>query len=109
MIDFEKIAQTEIPHMRNGEGNVKANTFTDGKVKLMRLTLEQGVSIGLHRHETNLEVVYVLSGEASCLLQGREEVVPAGSVHYCPKGCEHTIMNKRSEPLVLLAIIPELA
>lgn len=105
MIDFETMEEELIPHMREGEGVVKARRFLDGPVKIMRLTLEKGCSIGLHRHETNCEALYILSGRASFLLDGREETVSAGQCHYCPKGSEHTVRNDGEEPLVMLAVI----
>lgn len=105
MIDFEKLQEEQIPGMRGGEGIVKARRFTDGNVKIMRLTLEKGVSIGIHRHETDCEALYVVSGRASFLLDGVEEVVEAGNCHYCPKGSEHTVKNTSEQPLVMIAVV----
>lgn len=105
MIDFEKLREELIPHMRDGEGEVKARRFLDGEVKIMRLTLEENCSIGLHRHIDQCEVLYVLSGTASFTLDGKEEKVLAGQCHYCPRGSEHTVLNREREPLVMLAII----
>lgn len=108
MINFEKLAEEQLPHMRGGEGTVKARRFSDDKVKIMRLTLEKGCSIGLHRHETSSEALFVLSGKANFVLDGSEETLEEGQCHYCPKGSEHTVCNREARPLVLLAVVTEM-
>ncbi len=105
MIDFNALEEELIPNMRGGEGVVKARRFSDGDVKLMRLTLEKGCSIGLHRHENNCEALYVLSGRANFMLDGREEEVGPGCCHYCPKGSQHTVKNIYDEPLIMIAVV----
>ena len=105
MIDFEKIEEELIPHLRDGEGTVKARRSFHGNVKIMKFTLEKGTSIGLHRHETDCEVYYVLSGVAHVELDGKEEIVKAGQAHYCPKGSAHTVCNRGDEPLIFFAVI----
>ena len=105
MIDFEKLEEELIPNMRDGKGTVKARRAVFGEVKVMRLTLEKGTSIGLHLHDINCEVYYVLSGVAHVELDGKEEIVKAGQAHYCPKGSAHTVCNDFDEPLVLLAVV----
>ena len=107
MIDFEKLEVTEIKNMRGGEGSVLANTFYDGRVRIMRATLKKGCSIGLHTHETSSEVIYALSGKAVLLEDGREIEFKPGDCHYCPKGCAHSIKNVLNEDFVMLAVIPE--
>ncbi len=105
MIDFEKVKEELIPNMRDGKGTVKARRAIFGDVKIMKLTLEKGASIGLHLHDINCEVYYILSGTAHVELDGKEEIVAAGQAHFCPKGSEHTVCNDGDEPLVMLAVV----
>ncbi|MCI8552055.1 MAG: cupin domain-containing protein, partial [Lawsonibacter sp.] len=66
-----------------------------------------GCTIGLHTHETNSEVICILSGMGKVLCDGEYEAVSAGSVHYCPKGHEHSLINDGQEDLTYFAVIPE--
>jgi quercetin dioxygenase-like cupin family protein len=108
MIDFSKIEETKIIGMKGGMGPVSVWTSNDGAVKIMKSLLPQGSSIGEHRHETNGEIVYVISGQATCALDGVEETVKPGEVHYCPRGHSHGIVNKGKEDLLVLCVVPEL-
>ena len=40
------------------------------------------------------------------LCDGEYEPLAAGSVHYCPKGHEHSLINDGTEDLEILAMIP---
>ena len=46
----------------------------------MYSTLRPGASSGLHTHENNCEVVYVISGEATFHYDGQMETVRVGAV-----------------------------
>lgn len=81
--------------------------FTDPLVKIMRGKLAPGASIGLHTHETNSEIIYVLEGNGKVLYDGEYETVGAGSCHYCPKGHEHSLINDSQADLIFFAVVPE--
>lgn len=106
-IDFKKLEENIVPHFKGGEGRYIMKHYTDENVKIMLGKLEPGSSIGLHRHETNSEIMYILSGVATFIYEGQEEVVLPGQVHYNPKGKEHTLMNKGTEELTFFAVVPE--
>ena len=74
----------------------------------MRGTLEQGASIGFHKHETNSEIMFILGGEGKVLFDDGVEYVKAGQCHFCPKGHSHSLINESAEPLVFCATVPEL-
>jgi quercetin dioxygenase-like cupin family protein len=82
--------------------------FNDGRVKIVKMTLKKGASIGLHQHITSLEVIYVLSGIATSIVDGVKEEVEKGNVIYCPKTKMHTIKNCHDKNLVIFCVIPEL-
>ncbi len=108
IIDFKKIETTVIPQFRGGEKNTIANMYVDNLNKIMLGKLEVGASIGMHTHQTNSEIIYIISGEGKCLYDDTEEALSSGSCHYCPKGHKHSLINNsNSEDLVFFAVIPE--
>ena len=108
IIDFNKIQEVANPQFKGGEGNTMFRTYNDGQNKIMRGRLEPGCSIGYHSHETNSEIIYILSGEARCLYDDGEERLTAGDCHYCPRGHSHSLINaSATEPLEYFAIVPE--
>lgn len=108
MINFDELKEYCISQMNGGKGITKAKMFNDGKIKIMLSTLEVGCSIGVHEHKTSCEVVFMLSGEALCTLNGKEEVVKSGECHYCPVGSVHSIENCGKTVLVMFDVVPEI-
>ena len=96
-IDFKQIEETIVPNFKGGEGRYIMKHYTDDKVKIMYGRLEPGCS----------EIMYILSGVATYVYEGQEEVVLPGEVHYNPMGKQHTLMNKGSEDLTFFAVVPE--
>jgi quercetin dioxygenase-like cupin family protein len=105
MIDFEKIPETAITNFHGGDGICLARMFQDKDVKIMRSVLHPGVSNGLHRHQGSYEVCFVLQGEATCVVDGKKEIVKAGQVSYCPNGSEHSMANEGTEDCVVLCVV----
>ena len=106
LLNFGQIPETVIPNMRGGEGQVAAHMFTDSCNKIMKGLLAPGCTIGLHTHDTSSEIICILSGTGKVLCDGEYEPLSAGSVHYCPKGHEHSLINDGTEDLEILAMIP---
>lgn len=50
-----------------------------------------------HVHQTEEEIIYVLSGKGEIFFDGVPEPVEAGSVAYAPVGVEHSIRNDSEE------------
>ena len=92
-IDFNKIEKTIVPNFKGGEGRYIMKQFAD--------------DIGLHTHEMNCEIMYILSGQASYVYEGQEEIVNPGEVHYNPMDKQHTLLNRGSEDLVFFAVVAE--
>jgi quercetin dioxygenase-like cupin family protein len=105
MIDFDQIPEQKIPNMKGGKGVARCRMYTDGMNKILKATLDPGCSIGYHAHTDGAEVCYILEGEATCVLDGQEEIVEAGEVHYCPKGSSHSMENKTTQPLVVMNVV----
>ena len=106
LLNFEQIEEKVVPHMRGGEGEMIHRMFVNEDTKIMRGRLTPGSTIGLHTHETDSEMICVLSGAGKVLCDGEYEPLAAGSVHYCPRGHEHSLINDGTEDLVILAMIP---
>ena len=107
-IDFNSIEEKQIANFKGGMQTFRTKMFDDGSAKIMYGTLEPGASIGLHTHETNSEIIYVLSGKGRMIYDETEEQILAGEAHYCPKGHTHSFINDGTEDLVFFAVVPEL-
>ena len=108
VIDFEKIAEAHLEGFKGGQGKLDTRNYVDDKVKIMYSTLRPGASTGLHTHEGNCEIIYILSGNGKVKYDDTEEKLSAGSCHYCPKGHSHSLINDGDEDLVFFAVVPEL-
>lgn len=106
-IDFNKIEESVMQNFKGGEGEMRAHMFFDGTNRIMKATLVPGASIGLHRHETSSEIIYILSGSGKVLYEGEEIPLAAGDCHYCKKGFQHSLINCGTEALVFFAVVPE--
>lgn len=107
-IDFNKIDNTVIPNFRGGKKEVNFKTYSDDTAKIMYGKLESGASIGMHTHETNSEIIYILSGKGKVLYDDETEFLSEGIAHYCPKGHSHSLINDSDGDLIFFAVIPEL-
>lgn len=81
--------------------------FFDGMNRIIYGELEPGASIGMHLHETNSEIIYILEGKGVVKVEGGEEAVEAGNCHYCPKGHSHSLVNNSDAVLKFLGVVPE--
>lgn len=106
-IEFDKMEETKIPKFKGGEGEIIAKMYVDNLGKIMHGRLEPGSSIGMHSHETNSEIIYILEGKGKVLYDDTEESLSIGECHYCPKGHAHSLMNDGNEDLVFFAVVPE--
>ncbi len=108
LFEYDKIPETIIPNFKGGEKEAIAKMYSDGLNRIMLGRLKPGASIGLHTHETNSEIVYIISGRGIVIIDGETEELYPGICHYCPKGHTHTMINNREdEDLVIFAVVPE--
>jgi len=103
---------TELKHqMRGGNGTVEiTHIFKQdelrGKARLFaRITLNKGCSIGLHEHNGEEEIFYILSGKGIVNDNGSIKEVSAGDAVLTGNGASHSIENRSEEPLVMAAVI----
>ncbi|MCH3993872.1 MAG: cupin domain-containing protein [Prevotella sp.] len=107
IIDFDKIKEAHIQGFKGGKGELDTRNYVDDKVKIMYSTLRPGATTGLHTHQGNCEIVYVISGVATFHYDGKVETAREGQVHYCPMGHSHYMENLTDHDLVYYAIVPE--
>ena len=105
IIDFKEITAVKAERMRGGEGYVTLRKFADETNSIVRITIPQGGSIGLHTHETDQEVIYVISGKGKCLEDGVTYDLLPGQANYCAQNKNHSISNPYEENLELFAVI----
>lgn len=112
IIDFSRMDVTVLPNFKGGEKEFAANMFFDGTNRIFKGTLVPGASIGVHKHEGNCEMIFILSGKGTLLEQAPESEpvyneVNAGDCLYCPEGHAHSLMNTSEEDLVFYAVVPK--
>lgn len=107
VIDFNEIDEQAIEGFKGGAGQLLMRSFADDKCKIMLSTLKPGASSGLHTHEQNCEIIYVLEGTLTFHYDQEIETVHAGQVHYCPMGHQHYMENLTSTDVKYFAIVPE--
>lgn len=107
ILDYTTMPVQDIPNFKGGEGAAHAQMQFDGLNRIMRGRLGKGDTIGMHTHETNSEIVYVIQGVARVIMDGVEELIPAGQAHYCPKGHTHCMSSAGEEDLIIFAVVPE--
>lgn len=112
MIKNAKDMVNEIKHeMRGGKGDVELTHIfgqeeLTGKARLCaRITINPGCSIGLHEHQAEEEIFYIMSGKGLVNDNGSIREVAAGDAVLTGNGASHSIENTGREPLVLLAVI----
>lgn len=107
IIDYDKIEEKAIANFKGGENVFNVKMFTDENNKIMMGRLEPGASIGLHTHEGNSEIIFILEGRGKVLYNGECLPLKSGNVHYCPMGQEHSLINDSDADLKFFAVVPE--
>ena len=107
ILDFQEIEEQVIPNFKGGEKQCKTHMYTDDACKIMRGSLEPGATIGVHTHETNSEIIFMVKGTGTVLYDDGRETLPAGCCHYCPKGHSHSLRNEIGETIEFYAVVPE--
>ncbi|AEV68877.1 cupin domain-containing protein [Acetivibrio clariflavus] len=97
--------------MRGGKGSVEIlHIFKQeelkGKARLCaKITINPGCSIGLHQHDNEEEIFYVVKGKGTVDDNGTLSEVKAGDAILTGNGASHAVENTGDEPLEMIAII----
>lgn len=107
-IDFTKANEIVVPNFRGGEGDFHIRCLGDALCKISMMRIQPGTFNGMHTHETDSEILYIVRGTATIKnSDGSEDVLSAGEVTYCPKGTGHSVINSGAEELVLFSVLPK--
>lgn len=107
LLNFDRMEEQLVPNPRGGEGQMRKRAFQNEDIQIMDLHLAPHSVIGLHPHTADSEMYYIVSGTGKVLCDGAYEPLSAGSVHYCPKGHEHSLINDSEDDLTFFAVVPE--
>ncbi len=97
--------------MRGGKGSVEIlHIFKQeelkGKARLCaRITIAPGSSIGLHQHDNEEEIFYIINGKGLVNDNGSISEVGAGDSIITGNGASHSIENTGDGPLEMMAVI----
>ena len=107
ILDLMNMPEQPMRNFKGGDGIAWVRMFNDEHNRIAMIRLQPGCSIGMHTHETNSEIMHVLSGSARIVMEDHIEHVSAGQVHYCPQGHAHMTEPVGTGDLVVLVVIPE--
>ena len=96
--------------LRDGEGSTILTHLLDASTQknarmFAEITLNTGCSIGYHRHDSETEYYFILSGTGIVNDDGKEIDVKQGDTIVTGNGASHSIKNIGSVPLIFHAVI----
>lgn len=109
VIGKEKVMPNIRIKVRDGAGEIKdLHYFKEEQLPphcshFVPMVFKKNCGIGIHTHEDNVEVYYILQGEARYNDNGREYVLKTGDVSVTYIGEFHAIHNEKDEELIVLA------
>jgi mannose-6-phosphate isomerase-like protein (cupin superfamily) len=110
VINRDEMKVEDKERLRDGEGNTHMMYLLDGSTEknarlFAEVTLNPGCSIGYHRHDSETEYYFILSGTGTVNDDGKEVQIKQGDSVITGNGASHSIKNTGSVPLVFHAII----
>jgi mannose-6-phosphate isomerase-like protein (cupin superfamily) len=96
--------------MRGGDGVTSithlVNCENEKNVRMLaEITLPPGASIGYHRHDSETEYFFIVSGNGTVNDNGKDTPVKAGDAAIAGGGACHSISNTSDAPLKFHAVI----
>jgi len=98
------------PHIANIASITAQNTdfrrvmFTGAKSQLVVMDIKSGEEVGEETHDHVEQTLFIVSGEASSTLDGKERRVTTGDVIVVPPGTQHNFVNSGQESLKLYTV-----
>lgn len=109
--DEERSQPVVRENFRGGEGKVYISYFVNeersspGALRIMRITIPPGSSIGYHQHVGEEEVYFILKGRGEVNDNGKIVEVKPGDMVLTRSGFYHGIRCLGDEPLELFAMV----
>lgn len=91
--------------MNNGTGEMTCRMYNDEHYRIIPTRIHTGGSIGMHKQDSGDDLNYIVSGTGKAVCNGVEEELKQGTMHICPQGSEHSIINTGTSDLVMLTIV----
>lgn len=97
--------------MKGGKGTIEVTHLLrqnqlKGKCRFVgSMLIKPGCSIGLHRHDNEEEIYYVIKGAGTVEDNGVRQPIKAGDAMLTGDGASHSIENTGSEDMVVLGVI----
>jgi len=80
------------------------NEFESSLKYVRELVLEPGSSIGVHKHEGDEELYYVICGKGVMIVDDEEKLVDEGDVVLTKSGSCHGLKNNTSDRLKIFVV-----
>jgi mannose-6-phosphate isomerase-like protein (cupin superfamily) len=77
--------------------------YRDSKVQIVLMSIPAGEDIGMETHPAD-QTTFFVAGNGEAVVDGSRTKVTPNHLIVIPKGAEHNIVNKGSEPLKLFSI-----
>jgi quercetin dioxygenase-like cupin family protein len=90
------------------EVQFKVGSRSSGAAQLFvaKATIPAGTAVATHLHEIDEEGVFVLEGEITVTLNGKEHNIGVGGMVFIPPGTWMAISNPSAKPATVLGILP---
>lgn len=112
MVRFKKDQQVEFRCIRGGIGEAEMHKILTGEEELYgkgrmfnHIYLAPGNSIGIHQHDGDNEIYYILKGTGEYNDNGTIMQINAGDTTICNDGETHGLVNNGTETLEAIALI----
>ncbi len=105
MIDLMQIDEKRIDNFKGGKGYIYMRNYEDDDMKIALINVPSHCSIGYHSHENGFEVIRIIKGRATVILDNKKELLKEGQINYCPKGHSHSVTNETLDDLILYCLI----
>jgi mannose-6-phosphate isomerase-like protein (cupin superfamily) len=77
--------------------------YRDGKVQIVLMSIPAGEEIGTETHRAD-QTTFIVAGEARVTIDGHHTKAGPNHLVVVPKGAEHNVENKGTEPLKLFSV-----
>lgn len=105
IIDFNKIEKEEKMNFRDGEGVTIFYPYRDETNKIFKIILNPGCSIGVHSHDFDQEIMFLLEGKLEVIDDNKTIIMNEHEINYCKKSHSHGIKNIGTKPATLICSV----